>query len=86
VGEPVKKTKGSILIEITFWLCFLIPGLIYSLWRETTKYKACPACGNSTMISIKTPLGQELQNKLSETIPAQKADQGLAEYKARIIL
>ncbi len=45
--EGVGKTfvKGSILIEIILWCCFLIPGIIYSIWRSTSKYKGCPQCG-----------------------------------------
>ena len=38
-------TKGSILMEIILWLCFLVPGLIYSLWRITTRHQACHKCG-----------------------------------------
>jgi len=26
------RTRGSILIEIVLWLCFLVPGLIYFIW------------------------------------------------------
>lgn len=44
VGKPKKFTKGSILIEVVLWLMFLVPGLIYSIWRLTTKYEGCPRC------------------------------------------
>jgi len=50
-------TKGSLLIEIILWLCLLIPGLIYSIWRMTTKYKACPACKQATLIPADSPMG-----------------------------
>jgi len=49
--KPMKITKGSIVIEIILWLCLLFPGVIYSLWRVTSRYKACPKCGwNHLMI------------------------------------
>jgi hypothetical protein len=41
IGKPKKKTKGSFAIEVLLWLCFLIPGLIYSLWRMTSKVPVC---------------------------------------------
>jgi len=59
-GETKTVTKGSIFIEVILWICFIIPGLVYSIWRMTTKYQACPACGQQTMIGINTPNGQLL--------------------------
>lgn len=60
MGKPKSFTKGSILIELFLWLCFLVPGLIYSLWRLTSRYKACPKCKAPNMIPINTPRGREL--------------------------
>ena len=60
VGKPKTKTKGSMIIEIICWCCLFVPGIIYSLWRLTTKYKACPKCGAQNMIPEDTPKGQEL--------------------------
>ena len=60
-GQPKTVVKGSFLIEVILWLFFIIPGLIYSVWRLTTKYKACPKCSASNMIPTDTPRGQELQ-------------------------
>ena len=45
VGQAKKVTKGSTLMELVLWLCFIFPGLIYSMWRLTTKHLACPKCG-----------------------------------------
>lgn len=59
-GEPKTITKGNIAIEIILWLCLIIPGLIYSVWRLTTRQPACPACGQTSMIGITTPKGRQL--------------------------
>lgn len=58
-GKPKTVTKGSMLIEIALWLCFLFPGLIYSLWRVSSKHTACPKCGNAHMIPSDTPMGKK---------------------------
>jgi len=63
VGSPKRITKGSILIEIALWLFFVVPGLIYSIWRLTTKYDACPKCKNASMIPADSPVGQKLVGK-----------------------
>lgn len=59
-GIPRTKTRCSTLIELILWLCFLVPGLIYSIWRLTTRYDACPSCGQPGMIGVGTPKGRML--------------------------
>ncbi len=60
IGKHIKKTKGSFWIELVLWIAFIIPGLIYSIWRTTSKQSVCPKCGHSTMIPIDSPMGQKL--------------------------
>jgi len=62
-GEPKTITKGSIWIEIALWLFFLLPGIIYSVWRLATRTKACPSCGQETLIPEESVRGQELVKK-----------------------
>jgi ssDNA-binding Zn-finger/Zn-ribbon topoisomerase 1 len=44
-GEAKTYTKGSLAVEIVLWLFFLLPGLIYSVWRLSSRYEGCPKCG-----------------------------------------
>jgi len=60
VGKPKKVTEGSFLVEIFLWLLFLLPGVIYSIWRMTTRKDVCPKCGKPDMIPVDTPEGQKL--------------------------
>ena len=55
VGTPRNRTKGSFWIELILWLCFLVPGLLYSVWRLTTKEAVCPKCGAPHMIPADSP-------------------------------
>lgn len=75
VGNSSTGVKGSFLIEIVLWLCFIIPGLIYSLWRSTSRYKKCPVCGSTNMIPVDSPVGQKLladQGKTLEQVLSEK--------------
>lgn len=54
-GPPVSRTRGSMGIEILLWLCFIVPGLIYSLWRLTTRHQACASCGATNLVPVSTP-------------------------------
>lgn len=67
VGEPRAITKGSIWIEVVLWLCFLIPGLIYSIWRLSSRHDGCPSCGHTTLIPIDSPMAQKF---VRENLPA----------------
>jgi hypothetical protein len=57
-------TRGSFLIEVILWLCFIIPGVIYSLWRLTTRSQACSACGATSLVPADSPVGRKLAKDL----------------------
>jgi len=64
-GEPATVTQGSTAMELLLWICFIVPGLIYSLWRLTTRKQACPTCHRHGMIPVDTPKGRELIGKIT---------------------
>lgn len=64
-GSPKRMTRGNIGIEIVLWICFLVPGLIYSIWRLTTKQDVCPSCEQPGMINVNTPNGRLLVEKFT---------------------
>jgi len=59
-GLPKKVTKGSIFIELVAWIAFIFPGIIYSIWRLTTKVLTCPSCGSSNLVPLDSPRGKKL--------------------------
>jgi len=74
VGETKTVTKGHFALEVVLWLCFLVPGIIYSIWRLTTRYEACPVCGNANLLPISAPMAQKfLHENLPEKLSANAA-------------
>lgn len=61
-----RYVRGSFLIEVILWLCIIVPGLIYSIWRRTglKKYR-CKECGSLDIIPAKSPQGIKLQQEIS---------------------
>jgi hypothetical protein len=64
IGEPVTITKGSFIIELFLWICLIVPGIVYSLWRLTTRGKACRSCRSTNIIPLDSPMGKKLQSQI----------------------
>lgn len=67
-GPPETVTRGSIGIEIVLWLCFIVPGLIYSLWRLTTRHQACATCGSDNLVPTHTPAAVAHKARLAGSV------------------
>lgn len=63
-SHPATITKGSFAMEVVLWFLILIPGLIYSTWRLTSRHAGCPTCSSDALIPVDTPTGRELMNRL----------------------
>lgn len=55
IGKPVMHTKGSLAIECVLWLFLLVPGLIYSIWRHTSRGNVCAKCACEDLIPSNSP-------------------------------
>jgi ribosomal protein S27AE len=62
IGKEVSHTKGTFLMEIVLWIFFIVPGMVYSMWRLSTREKVCPQCGQRTMIPVTSARGLELSS------------------------
>jgi predicted RNA-binding Zn-ribbon protein involved in translation (DUF1610 family) len=60
IGKTKKATKGSFWIELALWLFLILPGLIYSIWRITSRHFICPTCGSPELIPVDSPRGKKL--------------------------
>lgn len=60
LGDMRIHTRGSLWIEIVLWLTFIVPGLVYSIWRMTTRDRVCGSCGSAQLITIGSPVGKKL--------------------------
>jgi predicted RNA-binding Zn-ribbon protein involved in translation (DUF1610 family) len=60
IGPHELNKKGKLSTEIILWLLFILPGLIYSIWRRTGRYFACRACGTHHIVPLDSELGREV--------------------------
>jgi hypothetical protein len=66
LGPAQQVTKGSAGIELVLWLLFLLPGLIYSLWRLSTRTVGCEECGATALVPPTSPVGRRMVREAQE--------------------
>lgn len=69
VGPLTSFTPGSRWIELILWLLFLVPGLIYSVWRLSARRDACAKCGGTALVPLDSPIGRRLAADVGYTLP-----------------
>lgn len=60
LDETRTETRGSIIIELILWLCFIVPGLVYSFWRLSTRREVCRCCGSADLVPADSPVGRTM--------------------------
>jgi hypothetical protein len=81
VGDTKRNMKGSILTELVLWLFFLLPGLIYTIWRHSTVAQVCRKCGSAAVIPVNSPVAQQTlagRGMNVEQVQAQMSTRGVA--------
>lgn len=78
VGEPKGAIGGNGCIEVILWLCFIIPGLIYSIWRSSSRHKICPKCKSPSLIPMDSPRAQKI---ISEVMSKEELEKIKEEDK-----
>ena len=72
-GRGIGIRPGSGVIECFLWLLFIVPGLIYLMWRSNGKFRGCPKC-ESRMIPGDSPRANMLRQQfrgMSEPMVAE---------------
>lgn len=64
-GETKTQTKGSLAIEIVLWLCFIIPGIIYTIWRHSSRQGVCASCGGTALVPPDSPIAKATKKTLN---------------------
>lgn len=72
-GEPEAVTEGSHGVELVLWLCFLVPGFLYSIWRLSSRHDACACCGSVALVPPNSPVGRTLVQQYPTATPAAPA-------------
>ena len=75
LNETGDALPGSGWIELILWLCYLIPGLIYSIWRRAKRNAACSACSSRELVQVGTPVGSRLLQQYHPDVEVSSSGQ-----------
>ncbi|QXZ09965.1 hypothetical protein KUF54_01445 [Comamonas sp. Y33R10-2] len=89
IGDVRTQDSGNAYIELALWLCFLVPGIIYSAWRRRNKVQLCGACGSKNLVAARTAAGRKIigehmpaftigRNAVAQPTPGEKPSKRLA--------
>src|SRR4030067_3100668 len=60
LGEARMLERGGTLLELFLWLLGFVPGLIYNLWRFSTRRSVCAVCESDSLVPLHSARGREL--------------------------
>ena len=54
------RMAGSGWITFILLCCYIVPGVLYWIWRRTRRQTVCGTCGHATLIPVASPVGRRL--------------------------
>jgi hypothetical protein len=88
VAVSRQVTPGSGWITFVLFWFFIVPGLIYWIWRHTSTYQVCSQCGSKSLIPPTAPLAQTViaaQPQVATSLIAERQrrkDQSVGTFTA----
>jgi hypothetical protein len=63
VGLARLERKGSGFMNLALLLFFIIPGILYWVWRQTNRAEVCVNCSQRGLIPANSPRAMELRKR-----------------------
>lgn len=57
------KVKGSLLITLILLWFFIVPAIIYEIWRASTRAPTCRVCGSYDVVPSQSPEGRRIADR-----------------------
>ena len=57
------EMRGNFWVSTILWTLYMIPGIIYSIWRRSAK-KRCKKCGSGSLIKLNSAEGKKAMEKI----------------------
>lgn len=57
-SAPLKVPPGSAWVALALAVPFVLPGVVYTVWRYSMRRPVCPTCGHAQLIPGDAPLAR----------------------------
>lgn len=57
-SAPLKVPPGSAWVALALAVPFVLPGVVYTVWRYAMRRSVCPTCGHAQLIPGDAPLAR----------------------------
>ncbi|MCF8724052.1 hypothetical protein LQ236_002072 [Nitrospina gracilis] len=63
--QPINVRRGHIAIEVLLYLFYIVPGVMYTLWRSVRRHDVCPKCRTPSIVKTTSPQAFQLRRLMS---------------------
>lgn len=57
-SAPLRVAPGSSWVTLVLAVPFVVPAIVYAVWRHTSRRDSCPTCGHAQLIPADAPLAR----------------------------
>ena len=72
--DPIKAKRGLLVIEVFMWLLYILPGVIYSIWRRVRSQEVCPNCLNPSIVLTSSSRAMGVRRLMKAFPQSQRAN------------
>jgi hypothetical protein len=72
IGWPQRHTPRSFGLELLLFLLFVIPCLVYGVWRLAARRWVCAACVADALVPIDSPTGRLGRRSARPAVPSSR--------------
>jgi hypothetical protein len=71
VGLPKQCKPGTFGVEVVLWVLLVVPGVVYTIWRLSSRYEGCAKCGSKRIVPAGENMAQTAIGRMTPTPSAQ---------------
>lgn len=75
--DPVNAKRGLLVIEIFMWFLYIVPGVIYSIWRRVRTQRVCPNCRNPSVVLTSSSRAMRMMRLIKSFSGSLNTDSGM---------
>ena len=68
--DPIIAKRGFLVIEIFMWFLYILPGVIYSIWRRVRTQEVCPKCQTPSIVLMSSSRAMGMMRLLKAYPPS----------------